>query len=80
MESHSERGTMTEFELFTELPEGTTHRRSKYADFWSFVEENPGSWVKWPYDGKTSNVSSLARNHGFVSAVRAGQSYVRKES
>jgi hypothetical protein len=70
--------TTVEFELVTELPEKQrSTRKSKYQEFWAFVTDHTGSWVKWPYDNKSS-VSSLAKDRGFEFARRNGDAYVRK--
>lgn len=71
---------MTEFEIVTELPprQQTTNRKSKYSDFWSFVDSHPGSWVKWPYP-VSKGTGNLAKTRGFKFAKRNGACFFQKE-
>lgn len=72
---------MSEFEIVTELPprKPGTSRASKYTDFWEFVNDHPGSWVKWPYQiGK--GTGNLAKHHGLKFAKRNGECFFQREA
>jgi len=71
---------VTEFEIVAELPPRQQQdRKSKYSEFWAFVENHPDSWVKWPY-AVSKGTPNLAKHRGLKVAKRDSQVFFRKEA